>query len=99
MKLGIFLDVAMDDNDIVAIGTEGGSGWTYIGKAGNRNLINKVFGDVNGIPTDVMDRNIVKAFRKEVDDCVGIVLEGSEAGMIWTRDEFERKYKKILGAS
>lgn len=96
MRLETFLDVALDNKDVVAIGTESGSGWTYIGESGNRDLINKVFSDVNGIPTDVMNRNIVKAYRKEVDDCVAIILEGSETNMVWTRDEFNKKCKKLL---
>lgn len=96
MKLEMFLDVAMNDKDIVAIGTEEGSCFIYFGEAGNRKLINKAFSDVNGILTDVLDREIVKAYRKEVDDCVAIILKGSEMGKIWTKEEFDKKYKKLL---
>lgn len=99
MKLEMFLDVAMDDKDIVAIGTEGGSCFIYFGEAGNRDLINKAFSDINRIRTNVMHRDIVRAYRKEVDDCVAIILEGSEVGKIWTKEEFDKKYKKMLGAS
>lgn len=97
MKLNMFLDVAMDDKDVVAIGTEGGSGWTYIGEAGNRKLISKAFINASNFPrTDVLDRDIVKAYRKEVDDCVAIVLTGTETNMVWTKEEFNKKCKKLL---
>ena len=97
MKLEKFLDVAMDDNDIIAIGTESGSGFTYIGKAGDRELITKAFINASNFPrTNVLDRDIVKAYRKEVDSCVAIIIKGTETNMVWTKEEFDKKYKKML---
>ena len=96
MKLEMFLDVAMNNKDVVAIGTNNGSCFVYFGEAGNRNLINKAFSDVNGFETDVLQRDIVKAYRKEVDDCIAVILEGSEVGKVWMKEEFDRKYKKFI---
>lgn len=97
MKLNMFLDVALEEDDVVAIGTEGGSGFTYIGKAGDRELITKAFINASNFPrTNVLDREIVKAYRKEVDDCVAIIIKGTETSMVWTKEEFDKKYKKML---
>lgn len=41
-----------------------------------------------------MDREVVDKYRKEVDNCRAIIVEGMEQGEFWTREEFVKKFKK-----
>lgn len=42
----------------------------------------------------VMDREVVDRYRKEVDNCRAILVEGMEQGEFWTKEEFDQKFKK-----
>lgn len=42
----------------------------------------------------VMDRVVKDKYRKEVDNCRAILVEGIEQGEVWTKEEFDKKYKK-----
>lgn len=150
MKLFEQLD-KMKEDQIVAIGAQGGNGFIYIGEAGNRELIEKCFDDcrrkiennlaknkeklegyfvepvqmVTEYKVDLLmdlrnkcyaiekttqtiisninyingyvkpeERGVMEVYHKEVDDCMAIIIKGSESGGFWTKEEFDKKYKK-----
>lgn len=39
-------------------------------------------------------REVVEVYHKEIDDCQAILVRGKESGGFWTKDEFDKKYKK-----
>lgn len=39
-----------------------------------------------------LEREVVEHYYKETDDGTAILIEGIEAGPVWTRDEYEKKY-------
>ena len=137
----------MKPTDIVAIGTKGGSGFAYIGEAGNTKLIDNCFygyvikakrtirsyenkleeliltppvmtdddnknrdlirsrassivGVVNTINknrdyivnyTSPLERDVLETYHKDVDNCLGIIIDGPEQGGFWTKEEFDKK--------
>lgn len=40
------------------------------------------------------NREIHDVYHKDVDNCTAIIVEGFEAGSFWTKEEFDKKYKK-----
>lgn len=42
----------------------------------------------------VMDRVVKDKYRKEVDNCRAILVEGLEQGEFWTKEEYDRKHNK-----
>lgn len=143
----------MESDEIVAIATEHGTNWIYIGPAGNEELITKCFddllretekrldkrlgdlefalsnldvlnmenaGSIEGLDkmanygqiiyktsksiirnkklinefVEPLNRKVVETYRKEVDNCKGIVVTGLETGKFWTLEEFNKKYGK-----
>lgn len=42
----------------------------------------------------VMDREVVDKYRKDVDNCRAIIVEGIEQGEFWTKEEYDKKFKK-----
>lgn len=42
----------------------------------------------------VMEREVKDRYRKEVDNCRAILVDGLEQGEFWTKEEFDKKFKK-----
>lgn len=42
----------------------------------------------------IMEREVIDCYEKDVDDCLAIIVSGTENGAFWFKEEFDEKYKK-----
>ena len=77
-------------SQIVSIGA--GSSYVYIGEAGDTASIVKAFekastGRSDRIDIPILEREVVEMFER-VYDGIAIVIEGTEMGRCWTRNDY-----------